>query len=99
MRSQKDTPNKSSQPGWGIRPKEFLTGWWNVLTGRPPHTKTVTVGTSVLDIPYHNPVMLARRLTTLDHLSNGRVRLGLGLGWSKDEMDAAVRLTAPTLRQ
>ena len=52
------------------------------------HTKTIALGTSVLDIPYHNPVMLARRLTTLDQLSNGRLRLGLGLGWSKDEMDA-----------
>jgi probable F420-dependent oxidoreductase len=42
----------------------------------------------VLDIPYYNPVMLARRVTTLDVLSGGRVRLGLGLGWSKDEHDA-----------
>jgi alkanesulfonate monooxygenase SsuD/methylene tetrahydromethanopterin reductase-like flavin-dependent oxidoreductase (luciferase family) len=33
--------------------------------------------------------MLARRLTTLDFLSNGRLQVGLGLGWSKDEMDAA----------
>ena len=32
--------------------------------------------------------MLARRVTTLDVLSGGRVRLGLGLGWSKDEHDA-----------
>src|ERR1700722_7974875 len=53
------------------------------------HTKTVTLGTSVLDIPYYNPVMLGRRLTTIDFLSNGRLRVGLGLGWSKDEMDAA----------
>jgi probable F420-dependent oxidoreductase len=52
------------------------------------HTKKVTLGTSVLDIPYYNPVMLARRVTTLDVLSGGRVRLGLGLGWSKDEHDA-----------
>jgi MoaA/NifB/PqqE/SkfB family radical SAM enzyme len=35
MRSQNDKP-KLPQPGWGIRPREFLTGWWNVLTGRPP---------------------------------------------------------------
>jgi methylphosphotriester-DNA--protein-cysteine methyltransferase len=35
-----------------------------------------------------NPVTLARRLTTIDFLSNGRLRVGLGLGWSKDEMDA-----------
>jgi alkanesulfonate monooxygenase SsuD/methylene tetrahydromethanopterin reductase-like flavin-dependent oxidoreductase (luciferase family) len=38
--------------------------------------------------PYHNPVTLGRRLTKLDSLSNGRLRVGLGLGWSKDEMDA-----------
>ena len=36
---------------------------------------------------YHNPVMLARRVSTLDVLSGGRVRLGLGRGWSKDEFD------------
>lgn len=58
------------------------------LTFAAAHTKTIGLGTSVLDIPYHNPVMLARRLTTLDQLSNGRLRVGLGLGWSKDEMDA-----------
>jgi probable F420-dependent oxidoreductase len=52
-------------------------------------TKKIALGTSVLDIPYYNPVMLARRLTTLDVLSGGRLRLGLGLGWSKDEHDAA----------
>ncbi len=58
------------------------------LTFAAAHTKRIALGTSVLDIPYHNPVMLARRLSTLDQLSNGRLRLGLGLGWSKDEMDA-----------
>lgn len=51
-------------------------------------TKTITLGTSVLDMPYYNPVTLARRLTTLDFLSSGRLRVGLGLGWSKDEMQA-----------
>ena len=51
-------------------------------------TSRVGLGTSVLDMPYYNPVMLARQLTTLDVLSQGRLRLGLGLGWSKDEYDA-----------
>jgi probable F420-dependent oxidoreductase len=51
-------------------------------------TKKITLGTSVLDIPYYNPVTLARRLTTIDFLSNGRLRVGFGLGWSKDEMEA-----------
>src|SRR3989449_778612 len=60
----------------------------DTLTFAAAHTKTITLGTSVLDIPYHNPVTLGRRLTTIDFLSNGRLRVGLGLGWSKDEMDA-----------
>lgn len=52
-------------------------------------TSKIALGTSVLDIPFYNPVTLARRLTTLDVLSRGRLRVGLGLGWSKDENDAA----------
>jgi alkanesulfonate monooxygenase SsuD/methylene tetrahydromethanopterin reductase-like flavin-dependent oxidoreductase (luciferase family) len=42
----------------------------------------------VLDMLYSTPVFLARRLTTLDVLSGGRLCVGLGLGWSKDEFDA-----------
>lgn len=61
----------------------------DTLTFAAAETKTVALGTSVLDIPYYNPVMLARRLSTIDVLSNGRLRVGLGLGWSQDEMDAA----------
>jgi probable F420-dependent oxidoreductase len=60
----------------------------DALTYVAPLTKKIRLGTSVLDMPYHNPVVLARRLTTLDVLSNGRLSVGLGLGWSKDEMDA-----------
>ncbi len=52
------------------------------------HTKRIGLGTSVLDIPFYNPVLLARRVTTLDVLSGGRARVGLGLGWSKDEHEA-----------
>ncbi|MEE8200135.1 MAG: LLM class F420-dependent oxidoreductase [Candidatus Acidoferrales bacterium] len=52
------------------------------------HTQRVALGTSVLDMPFYNPVVLARQLTTLDVLSGGRLRLGLGQGWSQDEFDA-----------
>ena len=58
------------------------------LTFAAAHTSRVALGTSVLDIPFYNPVLLARRLTTLDVLSGGRLRVGFGLGWSKDEHDA-----------
>jgi alkanesulfonate monooxygenase SsuD/methylene tetrahydromethanopterin reductase-like flavin-dependent oxidoreductase (luciferase family) len=67
----------------------------DALTFVAGHTKTIVLGTSVLDIPYYSPVMLARRVTTLDVLSSGRVRLGLGLGWSKDEHDAVGASMAP----
>jgi len=63
----------------------------DTLTWAAAHTHRIALGTSVLDMPYYNPVLLARRLTTLDRFSGGRVRVGLGLGWSKDEFDAAGR--------
>lgn len=51
-------------------------------------TSRIALSTSILDMPFYNPVLLARSLTTLDVLSGGRLRLGLGQGWSKDEFDA-----------
>ena len=60
----------------------------DTLTFAAAHTSTIKLGTSVLDMPYYNPVMLARRLSTIDVLSKGRLRVGLGLGWSPDEMEA-----------
>jgi alkanesulfonate monooxygenase SsuD/methylene tetrahydromethanopterin reductase-like flavin-dependent oxidoreductase (luciferase family) len=43
------------------------------------------LGTSVIDMLFHNPVVLARRFATLDLLTNGRAICGFGIGWSKDE--------------
>ena len=44
---------------------------------------------AVLNLPWYSPVLLARRLTTIDVLSNGRLRAGFGMGWSEDEHDVA----------
>ncbi|MDN5846993.1 MAG: TIGR03619 family F420-dependent LLM class oxidoreductase [Candidatus Nitrosocosmicus sp.] len=52
-------------------------------------TNKISLGTSVLDMLFHNPVILARRLASLDVFSEGRVISGLGLGWSKDEFQAS----------
>src|SRR5680860_546776 len=43
------------------------------------------LGTAVLILPIYDPVLLARRLTTIDILANGRLVAGFGLGWSPDE--------------
>jgi probable F420-dependent oxidoreductase len=55
------------------------------LTYVAAHTDRITLGTSVIDMLFHNPVILARRFATLDVLSEGRTICGLGIGWSKDE--------------
>ena len=59
------------------------------LTFAAAHTRRIALGTSVLNVPWYNPVLLARRLTTLDVLSAGRLRIGFGIGWSPDEYEAA----------
>jgi probable F420-dependent oxidoreductase len=59
------------------------------LTFVAAQTRRIRLGTAVLVLPFYNPVVLARRLTTLDVLSNGRLRVGFGLGWSRDEFEAA----------
>ncbi len=51
-------------------------------------TNTIKIGTAVLIIPYRNPVLLARMLITIDQFSGGRVILGAGVGWLKEEFEA-----------
>lgn len=48
-------------------------------------TKQILLGTSIIDMFFQNPVVLAKRFATLDILSEGRTIAGLGIGWSKDE--------------
>src|SRR5687767_12987206 len=60
----------------------------DVLTFAAAHTSRIRLGTSVLVMGHHHPLTLARRAATIDVLSGGRLELGLGQGWSKDEHDA-----------
>jgi alkanesulfonate monooxygenase SsuD/methylene tetrahydromethanopterin reductase-like flavin-dependent oxidoreductase (luciferase family) len=55
------------------------------LTDVAANINKIALGTSVIDMLFHNPVVLARRFATLDVLSEGRTICGLGIGWSKDE--------------
>ncbi|MER7930741.1 TIGR03619 family F420-dependent LLM class oxidoreductase [Streptomyces sp. NPDC096057] len=58
------------------------------LTFAASHTTRVRLGTSTLNGLWQPPIMLARSLTTLDVLSEGRLVVGLGLGWMPDEYTA-----------
>jgi len=50
-------------------------------------TTTLRFGVGIFLLPLRNPVLLGRTLATLDVLSNGRIDLGVGIGWSKPEYD------------
>ncbi len=51
-------------------------------------SKTLRLGTSVVVLPQHSPVQMAKRLATIDQLSNGRMMVGVGLGWQEEEYAA-----------
>ena len=59
-----------------------------VLTYVAAMTSTIGLGTSVLVLPYHNPIRLAKVAATLDVLSGGRVMLGVGVGVIEEELEA-----------
>lgn len=51
-------------------------------------TERIVLGTGILVLPAHEPAMLAKRLATIDVLSKGRMRLGIGVGWQREELEA-----------
>lgn len=50
-------------------------------------TERVLLGTSILVLPHRNPVMAAKMCATLDHLASGRLVLGVGVGWMREEIE------------
>ena len=71
--------------------EHHFTGWGqisatlNLLTWLAARTKTLRVGTAVMVLPWHNPVLLAEQAATLDLLSAGRLDLGIGKGYRYTE--------------
>lgn len=51
------------------------------LTAVAARTTTLRVGTGIFQLPIHNPVRVAEQVATIDQISNGRISLGVGLGW------------------
>jgi probable F420-dependent oxidoreductase len=78
----------AARPGMPV-PEAYKTTWsaLELLTAAAAWTERVRIGTGILVGGYHRPVELAQRLSTLDQLSDGRLIVGLSVGWSKDEHD------------
>ena len=51
------------------------------MTAVAAQTERLRVGTGIFQLPIHNPVRVAEQVATVDQISNGRVSLGVGLGW------------------
>ncbi len=51
-------------------------------------TERLEIGTSVTLVPQHDPIRLGKTTATLDHLSGGRLRLGIGFGWNEEQTEA-----------
>ena len=52
------------------------------------HTSKARLGVAVVNVPYYTPLVLAKILTTIDQLSDGRLDAGLGIGWLPQELEA-----------
>ena len=58
------------------------------LTFVAAHTRAIRLGTGILLLPQHQPLILAKELASLDVLSGGRLMVGIGVGWSEAEFEA-----------
>ncbi len=80
-----DAAGASGGVGSGSIP---LLETWTALSALSQTTKKLRLGTSVLSNSYRIPSVLAKMGATLDHISGGRLDLGLGAGWMREEYEA-----------
>jgi len=72
----------------GVDPHFPILDSLSVLTAVAARTERIRIGTGILVLPARNPVMLAKQLSSIDQISNGRLTLGMASGWYKREFDA-----------
>jgi len=72
----------------GVEPNFPIIEALTLLTAVAARTTKIKLGTGILVLPLRNPVMLAKQLSSMDLLSDGRLILGMASGWYKREFDA-----------
>ncbi|MCG3221235.1 MAG: LLM class flavin-dependent oxidoreductase [Candidatus Heimdallarchaeota archaeon] len=81
------------------RPDRFVTvDTWIALTHLAAQTENIKLGTLVTPIPFRPPGIMAKMVSTLDVLSNGRVIFGVGAGWAQEEFDGYSEWNSPKVR-
>lgn len=84
---------------WGKRPDDYVTlESWITLTYLAAKTDQIRLGTLVTPIPFRPPGILAKMISTLDLLSDGRVVVGVGAGWSREEFEGYSEWNEPKVR-
>lgn len=76
-------------PGGGPLPKPYyhMADPFVSLMAAAAVTKRIKLGTGICLVPQHDPIVLAKTIATLDYLSGGRVVLGVGAGWNREECE------------
>ena len=72
----------------GVEPHFPIIDSLSLLTAVAARTKRIKLGTGVLILPLRNPLLLAKQLSSMDQLSQGRLLLGVASGWYKREFDS-----------
>ncbi len=72
----------------GVEPNFPIIDSLTVLTGIAARTSRIKMGTGILVLPLRNPVALAKQLSSMDQLSEGRFVMGMASGWYRREFDA-----------
>jgi F420-dependent oxidoreductase-like protein len=82
----------------GTHPERPALDAWTTIAGLAAVTTTLRLGTLVSPATFRHPSALAKSVTTADHISGGRVELGLGAGWHERE-HAAYGFPFPPMRE
>ena len=65
----------------------LLSGIWSFLGAVAGRTRSIRIGTAVIVLPLHNPILVAEEVAMLDVISNGRINFGIGAGYQQQEFN------------
>ena len=74
----------------GVEPSFPIIDSLTLLTAIAARTKKIKLATGILVLPMRNPVVLAKQLSSMDQLSDGRLLMAMAAGWYKREFDAVI---------